>query len=283
MNRYKNNLIITLLLIDEGGTLPFHIAQTDTKIDNILLSGFCMANYQIAKELHDEIDIILMKQKYKIIFSEFSHKNGKKYIMASICHKFHIVEGIKKKMAHIFDKHFKDYEFSNRGLVIKDEDIDYSIRKILNDIPLMSRINLKLQGIKELLDKVIKDQSNEIKAYALVSSVNNILLSNSTESFLLHHKERKLNEIIEDYLILWNVEKIPQADIFQGPELMAGLDLSDYVYTNTKTFGLCLNTSFNLTDDPSNELLLYIFGKNMLMRQCVMNVEEIIFQKLTLD
>ncbi len=59
-----------------------------------------------------------------------------------------------------------------------------------------------------------------------------------------------------------------------------GLDLNDYVNTGSKMYGLVINTSFNLKEEPNNELLLYLFGKNTLMRSCVPYVDVQLREKL---
>ena len=111
-------------------------------------------------------------------------------------------------------------------------------------------------------------------AYALVSSTNNVLLCNVKEEILNVHPDKSMDKIIEEYLNVWNLDKIPQSDIFQGLELLAGLDLNYFCETNEKIYGLCINTSINLKNDAQNEVLLYFFGKNTLMRQLAMNIEE---------
>ncbi len=70
------------------------------------------------------------------------------------------------------------------------------------------------------------------------------------------------------------MDTIPQGDKFIGIDLPMGLDIDDYVQTGEKTFGIVINTSINLKEEPNNELLLYFFGKNTLMRSCVPDIEE---------
>ena len=86
--------------------------------------------------------------------------------------------------------------------------------------------------------------------------------------------------IVKEYLYLWGLDKIPQGDQFTGPELPMGLDLTDYSHTGEKTHGIVINTSINLKHEPNNEVLLYFFGKNMLMRSILSNIEEILRERL---
>jgi len=74
-------------------------------------------------------------------------------------------------------------------------------------------------------------------------------------------------------LLVWKLEKIPQGDQFTGQELPTGLDLNDYANTGHKMYGMVINTSFNLKEEPNNELLLYLFGKNILMRSLIPQIE----------
>ena len=74
-------------------------------------------------------------------------------------------------------------------------------------------------------------------------------------------------------MLVWKLGKIPQGDQFTGAELSTGLDLNDYVNTDRKVYGMVINTSFNLKEEPNNELLLYLFGKNILMRSFIPQIE----------
>ena len=44
-------MIGKLLLISEGGLLPFYLNQDEIDIDNVLLSGFCSAICNFSEEL----------------------------------------------------------------------------------------------------------------------------------------------------------------------------------------------------------------------------------------
>ena len=106
------------MLIQESGLLPFYIDQEENiEIDGMLLSGFCMAVNNVSRELSDYIDVILMKNNYKILFDEFEHKSGSKFLMAVICDKFHCNQAVKQKMNYIFDRFFKDYDIPMNSTV----------------------------------------------------------------------------------------------------------------------------------------------------------------------
>ncbi|MCP4761175.1 MAG: hypothetical protein GY870_05295 [archaeon] len=266
-------MIGKLLLIRESGILSFYINQDAIEIDDILLSGFIMANYTIAKELNDSIDILLMKNNYKILFQEFIHSTNEKMILACFCHKYHINDGIKRKMELIFNKFFKNYIFPENK-TIDDELIKNKVVNILNDFRLKELISGNLEVISTTLKTIINEEINQIYAYVLTSSTNNILFFDGTKDILKFRPEMELKALIEEYLTTWNIEHVPQGDIFEGLELIAGLDLEDFCNTNQKLCGLGINTSINLKEEPENELILYFFGKNVLMRQCVITVEE---------
>ncbi|MHA1727657.1 MAG: hypothetical protein ACTSWY_02870 [Promethearchaeota archaeon] len=263
-------MIGKLLLIRESGLLPFSIKQDDIEIDESLLSGFCTANYNFSKELNDSIDILFMKEKYKIIFEEFIHSSGEQFLMALICDKYMITEGIKQKMEFIFNKLFRDYEFVD-SLQVQDEELEIDVKDILNDIPLKNLISDNLDLIIGTIGPILDKNGNDIYAFALTSSTNNILYFNGNNEILKYRKEEEANlkKILEGYLNLWNIKTIPQADIFSGLDLVAGLDPFDFNYSDKKLFGLGINTSINLKEEPKNEILLYIFGKSTLMRQSI--------------
>jgi len=58
-------VIEKILLIRESGILPFYVNQKEElEFDSQLLSGFCMAVNNVAKELSDYLDVIMMKNNY---------------------------------------------------------------------------------------------------------------------------------------------------------------------------------------------------------------------------
>jgi len=69
------------------------------------------------------------------------------------------------------------------------------------------------------------------------------------------------------------LDEVPQGDKFIGLDLPFGLDYIDHDTSGEKTLGVVINTSINLKEESNNELLLYFFGKNILIRSCVLNVE----------
>ena len=60
---------------------------------------------------------------------------------------------------------------------------------------------------------------------------------------------------------------------FSQSDLPNGLDVKDYYNTGQKTLGIVINTSINMSDEPNNELLLFFFGKNMIMRSYIPVIE----------
>lgn len=242
-----------------------------------------MANYSIAREMNDSIDMLLMKNNNKIIFHEFSDSTNHKFIMAAFAHKYHIDQGIIDKMEYIFDEFFFEFPEKNESAVVNDESIKERIKNVINDVPLKRIVEKNIDFIKSQIDPLLKDEQSGIYAYALTSSANTILYCHAkSDIFKFKPEGTTLNKIIEDYLTIWNIKSVPQGDIFYGLESVAGLDMEDYVNTDSKIYGLCMNTSINLKKDPKNELLLYIFGKNTLMRQCCLNIEESLRDKIIL-
>ncbi|MBD3352915.1 MAG: hypothetical protein GF364_15645 [Candidatus Lokiarchaeota archaeon] len=268
-------MIGKLLLIRESGILPFHLNQDKFEIDDDLLSGFCVANYNIARELNDSIDTMMMKDKYKIIFREFENNLRKKFIIAAFCHKYHIDEAVKNKMEHIFNRFFKEYEFEAEHATIRDEKFIESVREQVNDNDLKVFVEDHLNFIKNTIEPIAWKDGNDIDSYAITSSSNTVLFADCKKAVLERHPEAdSIEKIIEGYLTTWNIKNIPQGDLFTGMSLIAGLDLEDFVISNQKTYGLCINSCINLKQDVKNELLLYFFGKNTLMRQCLISIEE---------
>ncbi|MHA1820606.1 MAG: hypothetical protein ACTSU2_06735 [Promethearchaeota archaeon] len=265
-----------LLLIRENGTAPFVFNQDQMVIDQDLLSGFCMAIYSISKELQDSLDLILMKNKNKIIFSEFFNTSNEKFIMAAICDKDAIDEGVRNKMGYIFDKYFNEYVFDQMGLVINDNNILEGVRDDLNESNLRKIVERKRDELKAYLDRILEQKENDIYAYALTSSSNEILLLNMIDTIKKYHPDESEEDIIGGYLRKWDIKKIPQGDIYYGLETGTGIDLNYFYEENNKIFGLGINTAINTREEPQNELLLYFFGYNTLMRQVVINIEEIL-------
>lgn len=255
------------MLIASSGLLPFYIDQEENiKIDGMLLSGFCMAVNNVSRELSDYIDVILMKNNYKILFDEFEHESGSKFLMAVICDKYHINQAVKHKMNSIFDRFFKNYDFPMNS-TIEDEDLEREVISIINDDHLREKISKNSDLITKTLGPILDNQENEIYAYVLTSSTNSILFMDGNNKILQCRPETDLETVIKEYLAVWDIKSTPHGDIFQGLELSEGLDLIDFCETNSKMLGLGINTSINSKLEPQNEVLLYFFGKNMLMRQ----------------
>ncbi len=265
-------MIGKLLLISEGGLLPFYLNQDEIDIDNVLLSGFCSAICNFSEELTIPLRNIQF-EGHQMIIENFRHVNEELFLMAALFDEYHIGEGIKNKLRFIFEKYFKKFELEQEGLCITDENLKKEIRDILNDNPLKNHLNQNMKAIMELIDPILREEKNEIYAYSLNSSSNNILYCNGSLEIFKNRTENTLEEIIKDYLLVWKLEKIPQGDQFTGQELPTGLDLNDYVNTNRKMYGMVVNTSFNLKEESNNELLLYLFGKNILMRSLIPQIE----------
>ncbi|MHA1256086.1 MAG: hypothetical protein ACTSPS_10865 [Promethearchaeota archaeon] len=264
-------MIGKLLLISEGGLLPFYLNQDEIDIDNVLLSGFCSAIYNFSKELTFPLRSIQF-QGHQMIMENFMHENGENFLMAALFDEYHIGEGIKTKLKFIFDKYFKTFELEQEGLCITDDNLNKEIKDILNDNPLKNYLNQNMKAIMALIEPVLRE-NHEIYAYSLNSSSNNILYCNGSLEIFKNRTENTLEEIIKDYLLVWKLEKVPQGDQFTGQELPTGLDLNDYVNTDRKMYGIVVNTSFNLKEESNNELLLYLFGKSTLMRSFIPHIE----------
>ena len=265
-------MIGKLLLISEGGLLPFYINQDEIIIDNVLLSGFCSAIYNFSEELTFPLRNIQF-EGHQMIIEKFRHDNEERFLMAALFDEYHIGEGITNKLKFIFEKYFKSFELEQEGLCITDENLKKEVKDILNDNPLKNHITQKMKAIMEVIEPVLREEKNEIYAYSLNSSSNNILYCNGSLEIFKNRTENTLEEIIKDYLLVWKLVKIPQGDQFTGQELPTGLDLNDYCNTDRKMYGIVVNTSFNLKEEPNNELLLYLFGKNTLMRSFIPQIE----------
>jgi len=265
-------MIDKLLLISEGGLLPFYLNQDEIDIDNVLLSGLCSAIYNFSEELTFPLRNIQF-EGHQMIIEKFRHDSEERFLMAALFDEYHIGEGIKNKLKFIFEKYFKNFELEQEGLCITDDNLNKEIRDILSDNPLKNHLNQNIKSIIEIIDPILREEKNEIYAYSLNSSSNNILYCNGSLEIFKNRTENTLEEIIKDYLLVWKLEKIPQGDQFTGQELPTGLDLNDYINSDRKMYGMVINTSFNLKEEPNNELLLYVFGKNILMRSLILHIE----------
>lgn len=272
-------MIRKLLLIGESGLLPFYLSQDDIRIDPDLLSGFCRAIHGFSLELTFPLKHIGF-EKHKMLVESINHSSNKQMLIAVLFDEYHIEQGIINKINFIFDKFFQNFKFENEGICINNDSLDSEIKGVINDVALKIFITHHIKEIKEILDPILEEKDNGIFAYSLNSSTNNILYLNCTGEIFKHRLGGSLRELVKEYLLLWNNEKIPQSDNFFGLDLPTGLDLIDYYETGQKTLGIVINTSINLKEEPCNELLLYFFGKNMLMRSCVPDIEEILRRNL---
>ncbi len=273
-------MIRKFLLISDGGLLNFYLNQDDIKIDGDLLSGFCKALYDISLELTFPLKTVGFYQN-KMIVEDIKHSKDITLLLAMIFDEYHIEEGIKNKIHHIYDNFFKKLDFHKEYRNLKNEILNKKITSIINDLPLKSLIENNMDIVKELLDPILLERENNIEAYSLNSSNNNILYCNGTYQILKYREVKTVKEIIKEYLSLLKQEKIPHGDKFIGLDLPEGLDLEDYINTGLKTLGVVINTSINLKEEPTNELLLYFFGKNTLMRSCVLDIEHELRNRLT--
>jgi hypothetical protein len=269
----NNWMIKKLLLIGNSGLLPFYLNQDDLDVDSDLLSGFCSAIHSLSLELSFPLKNIDF-QDHIMTVDMVKHPNDIDFLIASLFEDYHIAEGVKKKMKYIFARFFKPLKFESENERIKNTSIENQVTEILNDVPFKIYLTHKIEKIKQLLDPIIEKKENDIYAYALNSSCNTILYYNGKEDLYEQNGPLYLKDLIKKYLRVWRLEKIPQGDQFTGPELPMGLDFTDYCHTGRKTVGLVINTGINLKESPDNELLIYFFGKNMLMRSCVLNIED---------
>jgi len=265
-------MIGKLLLIAESGILPFYLNQDEIDIDNDLLSGLCSAIYSFAEELAFPLKNFSF-EGHQMIIEKLKHKNEKYYLMAALYDNYHIEEGIKNKLRYIFENYFEKYDFRDENLRISDPNLKKYVKDIMNDEPMKEHLRNNFNSIMEIVDPILREEKNLIYAYSLNSSCNNILYCNGSLDIFQNRTNENLMDIIKEYLIQWRFEKIPQGDQFAGQEMPTGLDLNDYVNTGEKMYGLVINTSINLKEEPNNELLLYLFGKNTLMRSCAPDIE----------
>lgn len=265
-------MIRKLLLIGESGLLQFYLSQDKIQIDRDLLSGFCKAIHSISLELTNPLKNIDFENQTMIV--ESIDHGDRLLLLAVLFDEYHIDEAIKNKMSTIYDVFFKQVEFGDETARIQDDRLETRIKNILNDVDLKRLITGKLDRIKSVLDPVIEAPDNEIDSYCLCSSMNNILYTNCNEKKATELGEASLMDVVCEYLKTWKMGSTPQGDKFIGWELPTGIDLANFVKTGQKTIGVVINTSINLKQEPNNEVLLYFFGKNSLMRSCVPNIEE---------
>ena len=265
-------MIRKLLTIADSGLLRYYLNQDDIKIDGDLLSGFCKALYDVALELTFPLKTVGFENN-KMIVENIDHSDDFKLLMAMIFDDYHIDEGIKNKIHYVYERFFKNVEFKGLCKSLNNLELDKTITSIINDDNLKKLVENNLPIIKEILDSILLKKENNISAYSLNSSNNKIIYCNATYQLLKYRNVKTIPEVIKEYLTLLKQENIPQADKFIGLDLPEGLDMMDYINTGAKTLGVVINTSINLKDEPNNELLLYFFGKNTLMRSCILNVE----------
>ncbi|MFX1238309.1 MAG: hypothetical protein ACFFAS_07735 [Promethearchaeota archaeon] len=272
-------MIRKFLLIGEGGILSYYLSQDGNEIDGDLLSGFCRALYDVSLELTFPLKTVGF-EKNKMIIENIAHSNETTLLLAMIYEEHHIDEAIKNKIHYIYDRFFKYRDFENTSKTIKNRDLDNQIMDILNDVPLQNLVEQNIDTIKEILDPILLKKENSINAYSINSSNNTILYCSGTYELSKYRQDRGIEEIIMEYLLFLKQEKIPHGDKFIGLDLPEGLDLEDFINTGHKTHGVVINTSINLKEEPDNELLLYFFGKNILMRSCVLDIEHTLRYKL---
>jgi len=272
-------MIRKLLLIKDSGLLPFYLSQDNIEIDKDLLSGFCSALYDISIELKFPLKTVGFKGN-KMIVETIKHQNKNRILIAMLFDEYHIDEGIIHKIRYVYEKFFSLEEFGAETRRLNNEQIDLEVINVINDIPLRILIRQNLEIIQEILEPVLLEKENGIFAYALTSSNNSILYCNATYDLTKNHPNQLSEDIIKEYLVSMKFEKIPHGDKFIGMDLPEGLDLKDYIDTGQKTLGIVINTSINLQEEPNNELLLYFFGTNTLMRSCVPNIEQILRKRL---
>jgi len=275
-------MIGKVLLIGSSGLMPFYLSQDNLAIDPDLLSGFCRAIYEISIELTFPLKDIGFA-KHKMLVENIHHTDEHQILLAFLFEDLHIDEGVKKKIQHVYTKFFKDYDFGDETRPIREEKIVNGVRDLINDVPLRNFITSHINDIKEIIEPILKQEENQIYAYSINSSNNNVLYMAGTNEILQNRPGETLGDILGEYLRHWELDKVPQGDKFVGFDLPTGLDLKDYLVTGLKTNGIVINTSINLKDEPDNEILLYFYGKNMLMRSCVPDIERQLREKLNIS
>lgn len=270
------------LLIGSSGLMPFYLSQDDLAIDPDLLSGFCRAIYEISIELTFPLKDIGF-EKHKMLVENFDHAEDQHILLAFLFDDFHIDDGIRQKIKNVYTKFFKDYNFGDESRPVRDQILINNIRDFINDVPLRNYVQTHLNSFKEIIEPVLKQKENQIYAYSINSSNNNTLYMAGTNEILQNRPGESLGVILKEYLRQWELDNVPQGDKFAGFDLPTGLDLNDYLSTGLKTNGIVINTSINLKDEPDNEILLYFYGKNMLMRSCVPDIERELREKLNIS
>ncbi len=265
-------MIRKFLVISEGGLLPFYLSKDLVGLDKHLLSGFCSAIYSISQELTYPLKTIGFERN-KMIIEKIKHQEIQDLLMAMLFDEYHIEEGIINKIRYIYSKFFESREFKDVSEAINSKKLNRRISDVMEDISLKNFISNNILIIRSILDPIIQDEKNSIYAYSLNSSMNNILYCNGIKEMVKYYPGVDLKGIIIDYLYLLKMETIPQGDKFIGMDLPNGLDVKDYYNTGQKTLGIVINTSINMSDEPNNELLLYFFGKNMIMRSYIPVIE----------
>ncbi len=264
-------MIRKFLLIGDSGLLQYYINQDNINIDADLLSGFAKALYEVSRELTFKLKTVGF-EKNKMIVEDIRH-GDKTLLMSTIFDEFHIAEGIKNKIHTIHDNFFKALDFVDESRNIMTRELNGKISSMLNDTALKSYVSRNLDSFTRILDPILQEEENNIHAYCLCSSTNEIILYNETDHLMKNRPGEEVNSVIKEYLVQLNLQEVPQGDKFIGLDLPFGLDYLDYDITSEKTLGVVINTSINLKDESNNELLLYFFGKNILIRSCVLNVE----------
>ncbi|MHA1147714.1 MAG: hypothetical protein ACTSR8_05675 [Promethearchaeota archaeon] len=266
-------MIRKFLLIGESGLLLYYLNQDEAEIDNDLLSGFCQAIHSISLELKYPLKAVEFED-HKMIIEVIEHQGQKNLLFVALYDKYHIDEGIKNKIYTIYMKVFKELDLTNETVRLDFEGLTEEILGVLNDDPLKKFIEQKKAVLIEIMEPVLREKDNNIIAYALTSSSNTLLYYNASFDLLAFRPTETLADILLEYLQVFEMETIPQGDKFIGSDQPNGLDEQDFFITEEKTYGIVINTCINLPEEPKNELLLYLFGKNMLIRSIVPNIEE---------
>jgi len=264
-------MIRKFLLIGDSGLLQYYINQDQIIIDADLLSGFSKALYEVSRELTFKLKTVGFENN-KMIVEDVKYED-KTLLMSAIFDEYHIAEGIKNKIHHVYELFLKQLDLKNESLNKMTRELNEKITSILNDTPLKSYVMRNMDSFTRILDPILLEEENNIYAYCICSSSNEIILYHETPHLLEHRPEESIDNILKEYLVQLKLEEIPQGDKFIGLDLPFGLDYLDHEKSGEKTLGVVINTSINLKEEPNNELLLYFFGKNILIRSCVLNVE----------
>lgn len=248
--------ISKLIYTHEGGINLFNIitktSEDEPAVDPELIAGLVNAIVCFSTEMSQEDEHIVSLYRTNINKYDYLELEGegvKRYAIFGY-NKYHIYEGVVRKVKHIYKEYIEPLSISV-GQHLTDKELKGVIHNVLFDLPLKLYLSNNKESVDSILDPVLND--GYTTAYALTSSNNTILYS----------KGRDKSEI-KRYLSLYDQDTIPQVlDFFFRKDLETGSDIKEL--KGNETVGYVTNTSINLPHEPWNEVLLYFFTRNHLM------------------